>query len=250
MAGGIDFASADVMTWTQSLTAIGAGVTLQLTLACERGPALKPAAGTTQPRGLSNAVMQSQHGVRVIAQSRDWPGKPDVEEVVTPLRIIVQNQSDKSLQIRYGNFMIIAPNRVSYAAVPPRQVIGAVKDGLYIRPAFSYAGFYSAPYYGSHYYDVPPYTGPFPYDAPYYETYYQYWQRLERLPTPEMLARALPEGVIAPGGSLDGYLYFAKLRQEHGTTVTLQVRLKATDGDQGNSAQLERRLPPADPPQK
>jgi hypothetical protein len=223
------------MTKMHSTAVVGASLALQLmTFACEHRQALRPAAGTVRPGELPDAVRQSQHDVRVIAQSRHWPGKADVKDAITPMRIIIQNKSQNALQIRYSDFTIIAPNRVSYAAVPPRQVMGAVKDGVSIRPAFQRTGFYSAPYYGDYYAgsDIPAYGGPFPYDAPYYDTYYQYWQRFEKLPTPEMLARALPEGVIAPGGSLDGYLYFAKIRQEHRTTVTLQVRLRTANDNQ------------------
>jgi hypothetical protein len=47
-----------------------------------------------------------------------------------------------------------------------------------------------------------------------------------------MIARAMPEGVLDPGGRLDGYVYFEKPQQQRGTPVELRVDLRgARSGD-------------------
>ncbi len=69
-------------------------------------------------------------------------------------------------------------------------------------------------------YDVEPET-----EDDYDATWYPYWGTVEaRLPTPTMLQNALPEGVIKPGGRLDGYVYFQHVPDTAGR-VDLDMRL-------------------------
>lgn len=174
--------------------------------------------------------MATESQVRVIAQAREWPGPARIAEVVTPLRIIVENGSLKALQIRYSSFKLTALSGENYRVIPPRRVIGVVDTEEYIRPGFTYSRFYTAPYFNKYYSGVPTYSGEFSIDAPYHERYDGYWDGRAILPTPEMIARALPEGVLYPGGRLDGYVYFEVPQQPKGTGIDLQVDLKTTDG--------------------
>lgn len=182
---------------------------------------------------MAGAVTAAQSHVRVIAQAREWPGPARIAEVVTPLRIIIENGSSWPLQIRYGSFKITAPDGDSYRAIPPRRVTGVVDTDEYIKPGFTYSRFYAAPYLNRYYSGVPTYSGEFSVDAPYHQHYDGYWDGRAILPTPELIARALPEGVLNPGGRLDGYVYFEKPQQPMGTGVDLQVELEATDGKHG-----------------
>jgi len=174
--------------------------------------------------------MAAESQVRVIAQAREWPGPARIAEVVTPLRIIIENGSTKPLQVRYSSFKLTGPNGEHYHAIPPRRVTGVVDTEEYIRPGFTYSRFYAAPYFYNYYSGVPTYSGEFSLEAPYHELYDGYWDGRAILPTPEMIARALPEGVLNPGGRLDGYVYFEVPQQPKGAGVALQVDLKATDG--------------------
>jgi hypothetical protein len=208
-----------------SLTIAGA-LTLA-TVACQRRPELVPASGAAHARGMKDAVQAVQSSVRVIAQVRDWPGPAEIADVVTPLRIVIDNGSPQALQIRYDDFEIRAPNGATYRAVPPAHTRGVVVDtDAPVTPKFRYNGFYAAPYYRDYYQGVPLYGGSFAHDAPYYDAHFPYWQAKAVLPTAEMLARALPEGVLNPGGKLDGYLYFEKVHEKDGAAVDLRVRLR------------------------
>lgn len=200
-----------------------------LVLGCERGPLLEPAAASLQPRDMPGAVMAQQSQVRVIAQAREWPGPARIAEVVTPLRIVIENGSQRPLEVRYSSFEIAALAGETYRAIPPRRVTGVVDTEEYIRPGFTYGRFYAAPYNHGYYSGVPTYRGEFPLEGSYHERHYDYWDGRAVLPTPQVIARALPEGVLNPGGRLDGYVYFEKPQQKQGTGVALQVRLKATD---------------------
>jgi hypothetical protein len=212
-----------------------------LTLACERGPLLVPAAGASRPRDVPGAVMAVQNQVRVIVQAREWPGPARIAEVITPLRIMIENGSRQPLQIRYSGFKVVGPRGEIYRAIPPRRVTGVVDTEEYIRPGFTYGRFYAAPYYRGYYSGVPAYSGDFPLDEPYHQLYDGYWDGRAILPTPEVIARALPEGVLNPGGRLDGYVYFEKPEQERGSGVDVRVDLKPT----GDSAapSITMRLP-------
>jgi hypothetical protein len=108
-------------------------------------------------------------------------------------------------------------------------VTGVVDTEEYVRPWFTYSRFYAAPYFNSYYSGVPNYPGEFSIDAPYHQHYDGYWDGRAVLPTPEVIARAMPEGVLNPGGRLDGYVYFEKPQQPKGTGVDLQVDLKGTE---------------------
>jgi hypothetical protein len=84
-------------------------------------------------------------------------------------------------------------------------------------------GFYVAPYGSTLYPTMPTYAGEFPYDPIYYNTYYPRYRHVE-LPTPDMLARSLPEGVLEPGGRMAGYLYFEPV-PEDAEAVRFEVQL-------------------------
>ena len=54
----------------------------------------------------------------------------------------------------------------------------------------------------------------------------------EPLPTEDMMKSALPEGTLAPGGTMTGFLYFQNVGEREGE-VTLRARLvDARTGEQ------------------
>lgn len=58
------------------------------------------------------------------------------------------------------------------------------------------------------------FTGYISYDPQYYKYYFARWREGE-MPTAEMLASALPEGHLLPGGDITGFLFFEKIPAEH-----------------------------------
>jgi hypothetical protein len=69
--------------------------------------------------------------------------------------------------------------------------------------------------------------GPWPYwwgPTFYYMTYYPYMHAL-RLPTRSILRKGLPEGVIAPGGYVQGFLFFSNVNPNL-TQVAFIARLQ------------------------
>jgi hypothetical protein len=67
-------------------------------------------------------------------------------------------------------------------------------------------GFYVAPYLRRHYPFFTPFNGPFLHDPFYYDSFHPAMKRVS-LPTGDMVQKALPEGVLEPGGRITGFLY-------------------------------------------
>lgn len=59
-----------------------------------------------------------------------------IAEVITPLRIVIENGSRQPLQIRYSSFKLVGSRGDNYRAIPPRRVTGVVDTEEYIRPGF------------------------------------------------------------------------------------------------------------------
>lgn len=175
--------------------------------ATDRGVELSPGPTAETVPGLEGAAVDTSAGFSVIAQSNEWPGEPDITTEVTPIRVSIENSSNHPIRVRYSDFALVDPNGARYAAIPPLQIDEDVETPVTIEnPYFLYDNFRVAPYYSRWYPYLTPYDA-FYYDPFYYDRYSTVWIETQ-LPTPEMLAWALPEGVVLPGGSVTGYLYF------------------------------------------
>jgi hypothetical protein len=77
--------------------------------------------------------------------------------------------------------------------------------------------------------------GPFPLDAPYYAATFPAWP--SGLPNEEIVSRALPEGVLDPGGRVDGFLYLRD--RPRGTQLTfLAALVDASTGQPFGTVQI------------
>lgn len=207
-------------------------------------------------------ALGQQDGVRIIAAANEWDGRPhNLYKFVTPLRVQIENHSGHALQISYGDFRLTAPNGKAYVDLPPTDIRGheyvganyvpapgngaALVYGSYfpqasaarlvrtdddegdedveISPDFDWDGFYLAPYWGFGYYGMSPWPYTWAPDYGYYNQYYPYMHRTH-LPTRSMLRRGIPEGVIANGGHITGFLYFSRVGS-HVSQVELVARL-------------------------
>lgn len=209
-----------------------------------------PSAPTTR----SGAVTTEGQGVRLVADGDAWKGSPsNLERLVTPVEVRLENQSGRPLRIHYEHFTLVGDSRFQYAALSPFELRN---DGLAVGGSGSESGPVSfsvgvgvgtgrpwgarvGPFASSYGWGPwgPGWRNPFydPFFDPWYDPFYgpyAYWRPSEPLPTRDMLRRALPEGVLENGGTLTGFLYFQEVgeREDH---VTLQARLvDATTGEQ------------------
>jgi hypothetical protein len=209
-----------------------------------------PAAQTTQG---GSAVAEDQ-GVRLVADGDAWKGTPsNLERIVTPVEVRIENQSGRPLRIQYEGFVLVGGSRFQYAALSPFELrdeglamggsgTGTGNVALSVGVGVGYGawapGFWGPGPFSSTY----GWGGPWgrswrdPFYNPWYDPFYgapfAYWRPPEPLPTQDMLRRALPEGTLEDGGAITGFLYFQDVSEREGN-VTLQARLvDARTGEQ------------------
>ncbi len=206
------------------------------------GSNLEPAVPTTETPSMEDAVVTSVQNVMVTVQADTWPADPGITTEVTPLQVMIENNSNMPVVLAYSNFAIITPEGEYHAAIPPFEISGKVdelelaQEYATFEPAFAYEGFGLAPLYDP-LYDIGLYEPYGFYDYAYYTSYYDYWAEIddynEPLPTGQMIAHALPEGVIMPGGMVKGFLYFQKLDTEDAELKWVRFTAELTNANTG-----------------
>ncbi|NJK88727.1 MAG: hypothetical protein HC923_04590 [Myxococcales bacterium] len=205
-------------------------------LACESSTTLAPSpSAPAAPRSASGVAALStskvEQSVRVTASTETWDGPVAIEESLTTLRLTVENQSqDEPLELRYAHFELVDADGDVYRAIPPFRIdrdapsAQMAWEGDYLDHDWTGYGYDIYPAYrpiygttGMSYYDVG-------FGGRSYDGYPTYWEDVT-LPTSRMLSRALPEGVVRPGGRVDGWLYFEQVDAEPGETVQLRTKL-------------------------
>ncbi len=193
-----------------------AAAVLAATLPACAGQELRPAPEATPAALRGEAAVAADAGVQVAASTGAWQARPfDLETELTPVLVEILNQSSRPLRIGYEAFWFSSQTDGSYAALPPysieEQVVRPVPGG---QPYYPFRSFGGAPYLRSYYPMLGIYSGPFAFSDGYYGTYLPVWSGYRRieLPTEDMLERALPEGVVEPGGRVGGFLYFQRIK--------------------------------------
>lgn len=177
--------------------------------ACSSATTLRPTPGVPRLDGSPDAALDTQCGVRVVANANAWTG-PDIRGEVLPIRVSVMNDSGHAIAIRYREVELVAPSGKTYAAVPPRQVQGAIEAHEVqscVAPALCRHEF-----------------SPHSRDRTLHPCRDPAHGTFVRLPTPEMLDWAMPERVIESGSQLAGFLYFQPVEVEQ-RRVTFRLRI-------------------------
>ncbi len=161
---------------------------------------------------LEPPTQRTVEGISIRATAGAWPGSPHVLDEVTPVGLTIVHRGDRPLRIHYGDFQLVDHVGHVYAALPPLDVRPGPASSK--RPPSSptlrpnATRFSVAPHF-AWLYPHAPVDPRLRLAADYYELHYTYWHALEG-PTPDMIERAIPEGVLEPGGRLDGYLFFER----------------------------------------
>lgn len=206
-------------------------------MGCATTTDLQPAPGATDVVGLEEAARTSVDGVSVLTQVDEWPGAQPISNEVTPIRIRIENNSGEAIAVQYDEFTLVGPEGERYSALPPFQIEGSVEEPVMAttyspiaEPAFVYDRFEVAPLYGDLYPGLTPFGDPFYYDPVYYDNTFTYWQDVQ-MPTQEMLAQAMPEGVVRPGGWIEGWVYFENVPDD---VQMVTLRADIVDAMSGN----------------
>lgn len=163
-----------------------------------------------------NTVMEAEFGA--------WDASPaGLDREVTPVLVTLENRGDAPLMVRYQQFALQSEGGDTYLPMPPYDIQGEVR-GRRIDPYYGWRDFRLAPHMGRYYVDGwGLYDSWYGYDPFYYDRFYPRFERVG-LPTSDMLRRALPEGVLEPGGRVSGFLYFERLSGDV-ERLTLRVQL-------------------------
>lgn len=219
----------------------GATITLAAVLVGCSSTSLSPGPGVTTKAGTSDVAVSQVDGVAVSVQANAWAGDARVRATVQPIRVTIDNNGDVPIRIRYGDFALISPSGKRYAALPPFRVEGQILNPRlaagympYPMPGFRYRRFYVAPYFSPLYPGIPVFTRPYFFYDPFYYNYYYMGLSDAIRPTMEMLSLALPEGVIEPGGGVQGFLYFEKVDRDL-PMVTFRQDLVAVGSEDGET---------------
>jgi hypothetical protein len=224
---------------------------------CASVPVLKPAPGDALAPGTQNVAQADAAGVRVLVAGNAWKGDPaDLGQLFTPVLVTVENHSGKAVRVSYADFNLNGATGFKYAAIPPMSAKGQIgradpssgqapirlagyepagKADLSDRVQlarfehrFDHDRFMIAPHYAGFYpgWEAWPYG--YPYDPFFYDNLYTNWP--EKLPTQDMLSKALPEGVVQDNGKVSGFVYFQGVGQRESSVTFAMNLVDATSG--------------------
>jgi hypothetical protein len=156
--------------------------------------------------GAPSAAFAEGDGVRIAADGNDWTARPgDLPEHLTPVKVRIVNHSGKPLVLLYERFSLAGRHGHTYRALPLIPLDAPTSVGT-VLPIYAADRFFVGPRLQEVYPSLLPWSEPLPRNQQLYEREYHRWS--ENLPTPEMRRMALPEGVLADGGQISGFLYF------------------------------------------
>lgn len=241
------------------LSHLGIGLLFFL-LGCTSGPLLRP---STDAEIKDRGPTAEAASVVVSAQTGEWEGVPRDVEGYAPMHIHIENNGDQPVRVRYSDFRL-AVGDSSISPVDPRSIEGTshtaartrgyAGGGGYTSQNFRVASHHSGlhsighgpPGHGGHgfrhrfgygfghglgYGLGRGFGHGFGYGSRYGGYGYGgYPSRAVELPSRDMLLTAVPEGVLKPGGTVEGFFYFPledrpQAEDETETSVPLDVTI-------------------------
>ena len=214
-------------------------VLVLVAVGCASTPSVKPQSDANKKdrdRGTTVEVTEADLTLRATAAAWRW-NPADLDQFVTPILLEIENDSDRPVRVRLKDIRLVGDNGVYLAALPPYRVTGqttrTVKSHAYGHDSFA-VGYHIHPYYPRHPRSRHHYYHSYHYYQAYHPVYHTY--RIN-LPTMDMLQRALPEGVLKPGGRVMGFVYFEPVtRRVARNTDSLDLLFQIVDAE--NQADL------------
>jgi hypothetical protein len=199
---------------------------------CGHGRML-PAESANMVPGAPNFAASEVDGVR-IAAGGEWEGRPkNLSDHLTPLKVRIINRSGKAVRVLYEDFVLAGARGRKYRPLPVVPIEHSARERL--RPSFAAQKFFVGPRYRDVYPSLPAWERQIPRDEEFYQRQYDRWS--SDLPTREMKRMALPEGVLADGGQITGFVFFEDAASRE-SKVTFRADL-AGDEDGETVASIE-----------
>jgi hypothetical protein len=202
-------------------------------LSCGQGRMLPAASAHTVP-GAPEAAASEVQGVRVSAEADDWDASPpDLTTRLTPVKVRIINHSGAPARIEYQQFTLVGSHGHVYRALPivPLEHEAPVNGTGTITPIYAAVNFFVAPRYHDIYPSLAAWPHPLARPDGSSDELYPRWG--SDLPTHAMRRLGLPEGVLADGGEISGFIYF-----EDATRRERRLTFRADFEDEQNGDQL------------
>lgn len=216
-----------------------AGVALATFIACSSSGVgrsteveLVPALRADQVGSAGVNAIDTVAGIRVEVRPDAWQWSPNLSGKSTPMFVDIQNSGKVPVALRYNRLRLTGASGQRYSAMPVFVLSGSPADSVIVRtPAYPVSGFTVAPHLRMYYVGAAHYDGPFTHDSVYYTRYLPALNRFA-LPAAEMVRRALPEGVLEPGGRVGGIVFFEPFSHEVMPSITFTLELVNPDNNQ------------------
>lgn len=145
---------------------------------------------------------------------------------MTPLAVRIENHSGGPIELIYERFALVATDGREFHPLPLLPLSGRSAATVSLQPAYQPAGFFVAPRFAPTYTRLSAWRNGLARDESLYMLQYRKWG--DGLPSPDVLLKGVPEGVLEDGGSISGFLYFdGEARGQH--DLTFQADLTAGD---------------------
>jgi hypothetical protein len=209
-------------------------------LSCAEGKLL-PAASAHVIPGAPETATAERGGVRVSADGDDWSASPaDLPERLTPVKVRILNHSGAPVLIEYRQFALIGARGHVYRAIPPIPLEHPPGSDGTIEPVYAASNFFVGPRFHDVYPTLAAWSQPLDRDGDTSAERYQLWG--PDLPTRAIRRMGLPEGVLADGGEISGFLYFENATKRE-SRLTFRADIDgAQDGDQLTKIELPFRV--------
>jgi hypothetical protein len=186
---------------------------------------LTPAPTAERVPGVPGAAFLVVDGIGCSADAQAWQGGGKLPDSVTPVKVRVANSSGRPIRLLYQDFALVGTHGHRYLPVP---VLPLAPDAEATRldPIYASSKFFIAERFHDVYQGVDAWPQPLGRDEDTYETQYRLWGR-ER-PSSDVVRMGIPEGVLADGGIISGFLYFE--RPVHEDRVTFDAEFDSSEG--------------------
>jgi hypothetical protein len=222
-------------------TALAVGTAASLGCAGAPDPELTATPQTTV-LSVNDARIGSLSGVQVRVSPVTQTSRYQNEAEYRPAHVEIRNRSDRPLRVRYDAFALEAGGAPQAGAVPVLLIdragdnmpgVGGLSGAAWERRDFEIAGDYAVLYP-----DMPAYEGAF--EATTVDAYRSRAGSAEPagIRDQELLASTIPEGVIRPGGRVEGTLWFENIDQADSTLAFTMDLVDASTGEEFGTIQV------------
>lgn len=195
---------------------------LLLAAGCGAGPTeLAPAGKADRVLGPEREAYAEVAGVRFYVDGDAWPGRDQIARRMTPVRVRIENGAPVPILVRHGHFALTDEGVRRFLTVPAYRAPDAMPQPIVSDRRIMASGFLAVPE------DDAFYTAP--------ESAAGIVLQDAHLPVEEMRRYGIPEGLLRPGGFVEGFLFFEHVPEDAGR-VLFRADVTRLDGTRVGTA--------------